>query len=413
MEIFRYKHFPFPVTRVILPSGLTVFIVKKESKITLAQINFAAGSLDDGDLPGTAHFLEHMLFEGPSHDGIHPKLRHLFIKGIDANASTCLADTEYWVKGFSENFPDMLQALFSIAFEASLSQAPMDKERRVILQEIRQGNYKKDFMLWFYKTLYPNTSYLHCTCSGAPKSVKKIKKTDLETFHRQWYRPENAALFIVGSIPDLQAVETITGLLSPFPSKEPKYKTHCVELPKFVRQAHKDDQEQERLIIYFPEPEEREWQLELIIASKLLVSAPFGILYEKLRLKDRCVYGIRSEDSAWPTLHSTIETPAQPKYFPYIEEEIFKGIDRLIRCDYSNDLFEAVRSEDRMSFTTMRENMRHSKAVNILANQWIENRFKDIDVENFILSIKREDIAEAVERYWRRDRSGRISVIHK
>ena len=104
MDIFQYKHFPFPVTRVILPNGLTVFIVKKESKITLAQINFAAGSLDDGNLPGTAHFLEHMLFEGPSHDGIHPKLRHLFIKGIDANASTCLADTEYWVKGFSENF---------------------------------------------------------------------------------------------------------------------------------------------------------------------------------------------------------------------------------------------------------------------------------------------------------------------
>lgn len=413
MEIFQYKHFPFPVTRVVLPSGLTVFIVKKESKITLAQISFAAGSLDDGDLPGTAHFLEHILYEGPSHDGIHPKLRHLFVKGVETNASTGLAYTDYWVKGFSENFSDILRALFSIVFDATFSEASLNKERSVILQEIRQGNFKKEFMLWFYKTLYPDIPALHCACCGTQKSVRKIKKEDLRKFHDRWYQPENAALIVVGSIPGLQVIETVSRFLDSFPSKKSTQKNHHIKHPKFVSRERKDDGEQEQLIIYFPEPEDREYQLKLAMASKLLIGTPFGILYEKLRLKDRCVYGIRINDSAWPTLHSTIETPAQQKYFPHIEEEIFKGIDRLVRCEYSDDLFKAVRAEDRMTFTTMREGMRSGKIVDILSSQWIENRLSDIDVENIVLTMNREDVANTTREYWSREKYGSISIIHK
>ena len=222
MDIFQYKHFPLPVTRVILPNGLTIFIVKKESNITVAQINFAAGSLDDENLLGAAHFLEHMLFEGPSHDGIHPKLRHLYIKGVRANATTGLDCTDYWIEGFSENFSDILAALFSIAFDASFSLESINKERKVIIQEIRQKKQKKSFIFWLYKNLYPGIPAFHRSSSGNIKSVKDIGLTDLYNFHKKWYRPENASLIISSSIPGIQIIETVSGLLKSYPPKKPE-----------------------------------------------------------------------------------------------------------------------------------------------------------------------------------------------
>lgn len=317
MEIFQYKHFPFPVTRVVMPNGLTLFVIEKQSKTILAQLAIAAGSLDDGNLPGTAHFLEHMIQGGPSRDGIHPKLRHLFVKGADANASTGLTSTEYYIEGFQEDFADAMLSLFSIVFDASLEKRQITKERKVILQEARESNQSDELHFRFNKILYPDIPAVHHSACGYSESIKKIRRKNLEEYYKRWYRPENAALVIVGSISFDEMAEFVLKI-SDGAKREAENKSRILHIPRFVREEIKTDKEHPALTLYFEDPDDYEMNACLVLADNLLNIYPLGLLYEKLRLDKRIIYGISGDSSGWPFSHSIIQASALPKHFSYI-----------------------------------------------------------------------------------------------
>lgn len=413
MEIFQYKHSPVPVTRVVLPNGLTLFVAEKQSKTVLAQLNIAAGSLDDGDLPGTAHFLEHMILGGSSYDGIHPKLRRLYTKGIDANASTGLISTEYCIDGFQEDFADVILSIFSIVFDASFEKPQIIKEREVILQEIRESDHEDELDLQFRKILYPDIPAVRHSSCGYSESVKKIQRKNLEEYYKRWYRPENASLIIIGSIPFDKVAEFVLKI-SDSAKREAENKSRILCIPRFVREEIRTDKTHPVLTLYFEEPDDYEMSACLILTDRLLNSPSLGLLYEKLRLNKRIIYGISGNNSDWPLSYSMIQARALPKHFAYIEKEIFKGINRLIKCDYSSELFETVKSDYRMSFVRGLENMTMEKLASHMTSLWIEGKLdKDIDEEKTYLNMTREKISIAVKKYLRRDQYGSISLLPK
>ena len=101
-----------------MASGLTVLLISDNSTSNLpaaVSMNVGAGSLaDPDDIPGLAHFLEHMLFMGTDKYPDEDSFSHfLSSNGGSYNAYTSSKNTNFFFKVYCELFGNLPYVLFS------------------------------------------------------------------------------------------------------------------------------------------------------------------------------------------------------------------------------------------------------------------------------------------------------------
>ena len=129
--------------KIILPSGLTMYYMfKPENAKKAAMIATKFGSINytfnmqDGrnvTVPnGTAHFLEHKLFEGKEGNAFD----FYAATGAKANAYTSNDKTAYYFV-CSDRFEENLEILLSFVTNPYLTEENVEKEKGIIAQEIK------------------------------------------------------------------------------------------------------------------------------------------------------------------------------------------------------------------------------------------------------------------------------------
>ncbi|MEE4355348.1 MAG: insulinase family protein [Desulfococcaceae bacterium] len=181
-------------------------------------LHVQAGSVHEReDQQGLAHFLEHMLFNGSEHFRPGELVKYFQSIGMDfgpdANASTGFFRTVYDIllpKGDAQSIKDGLLVLHDYADSALLLESETDRERRVILSEMRARD-SADFRT-FVKTIayeLPGTLISQRIPIGKEEIIKKAGRKDLKDFYDTWYRPERIVLLMVGDFQE----ETAHGLI--------------------------------------------------------------------------------------------------------------------------------------------------------------------------------------------------------
>ena len=195
-------------------SGLIILVMpKKEVKTNYALFGTRFGSADtvfslDGReirLPdGTAHFLEHKLFESEEKDAFE-----LFARtGARANAYTSFERTAY-IFSCSENFYENLRTLLNFVQEPYFTEKTIQKEQGIISQEIKMYKDNPDWqsMIELLKALYQNCA-VNTDIAGSVESIAKITPDDLYSAYEAFYRPTNMLLCICGNV-DVKRIEKI------------------------------------------------------------------------------------------------------------------------------------------------------------------------------------------------------------
>ena len=158
---------------------------------------------------GTAHYLEHRLFE--SEDGsVSTAMSAL---GAADNAYTEFDRTVYYFRtGGGIEAP--LSLLLKCVQTPYFPQAGIDRERPIILQEIQEYRDDPDDRLFFQmlEGLYPGLP-LSTDVGGTAESIMQITPEMLYTAHRAFYRPENMVLCCAGNLTAEQVLETADRLL--------------------------------------------------------------------------------------------------------------------------------------------------------------------------------------------------------
>ena len=195
------------VHRAILPSGLTAYVVHKpEFTRSYATIGTRYGSVDTRlgrdrkgkPIPdGTAHFLEHKMFETPEGDAFD-KFAAL---GASANAYTSFTNTQY-LFGTSTNYAENLETLFDLVYDLHLTPASVDKEKGIIGQEIAMYDDDPDWRIYFgaLQCLYKRNP-LRIDIAGTKQSIAPITMELLQEVHRTYYHPRNMVLAAVSPEP--------------------------------------------------------------------------------------------------------------------------------------------------------------------------------------------------------------------
>src|SRR3712207_44513 len=131
---------PYPYHKTTLPNGVRVVTgpmtgVKSGTLI----ISYTVGSrYEPAPISGVSHFLEHMLFKGTERRP-DPMQISEEIEGVGGvlNAATSREGTSYWFKAPSIHFAPGFDVLADIVRNSVIAPAELEKERSVILEEIR------------------------------------------------------------------------------------------------------------------------------------------------------------------------------------------------------------------------------------------------------------------------------------
>lgn len=150
---------------------------------------------------GTAHFLEHKLFEEP--DGnVFDKFSVL---GASANAFTNFTATAYHFSA-TANFYESLATLIRFVQNPYFTKESIDKEQGIIGQEIKMYDDDPNWRVYFnvLGCLY-NACYVKYDIAGTVESIREINKDILYDIYSVFYHPSNMVLFIAGDV-DLEKV---------------------------------------------------------------------------------------------------------------------------------------------------------------------------------------------------------------
>ena len=221
------------VKKGVLPNGLTYYIKKhgKPEKRALLWLAVDAGSmLEDDDQTGLAHFDEHMSFNGTKRfpkQQIIDYLQSIGMRfGADLNAYTNQDETVYQLEVPTE--PQFigkgLDILRDWAGDATYDDKEVKSESGVVLEEWRLGRgAQRRLYDKHQKVLMKGTRYGVRDTIGNPETLKRADRAALYRFYKDWYRPDNMAVVIVGDFDPAEVEKAVLArfgdLQNPAPGK--------------------------------------------------------------------------------------------------------------------------------------------------------------------------------------------------
>lgn len=170
-------------------------------------IHVDTGSLNETDEQrGLAHFIEHMAFNGSENfppGTLIPYFESIGMEfGGDLNAFTSFDQTAYMLflpDTSVEQSDKALMVLSDYAFRLSLLDEEIEKERGVILSELRAGmSAMQRVRDATFEKLFVGMRLGQRLPIGIESVIRAAQRTDFEDYYRAWYRPERVTLILVG-----------------------------------------------------------------------------------------------------------------------------------------------------------------------------------------------------------------------
>lgn len=188
------------------PSGVKVFMLPMEGySSVIAQFAAKFGSQDnsfsvDGSDPikvpdGTAHYLEHKLFESEERDAFS-----LFAQtGAMCNAGTSFDYTQYYFSCTSD-FKKNLEILLDFVRDPYFTAENVEKERGIIGQEITMYRDNPGWRVFtnLLEGLY-SVNPVRNDIAGTVESISEITEKTLYDCYNAYYNPSNMFLCIAGN----------------------------------------------------------------------------------------------------------------------------------------------------------------------------------------------------------------------
>ena len=209
--------------RVRLANGLTAVLQPHDAAdVAAVQLWVRAGARDESaDEAGLSHFIEHLLFKGTPSRG--PGVIDETISGLggEMNAATSQDWTYFHVVLPAARLHTALDVLADAAQHAVFDPAEVERERHVVLEEIRRAEDTPTAALW--RALSRQHFWPHAygrPVLGSFESIEGMPRERIVDYFRRFYVPNNATVVVSGSVPSarvLDAVSEIFGRWTPQP----------------------------------------------------------------------------------------------------------------------------------------------------------------------------------------------------
>ena len=281
-----------PVTRTVLPNGLTVLVHEDHGAPVTAIVTWVnAGYFDEPDDDvGISHVLEHMYFKGTPTRGVGEIARETKASGGYLNAHTIYDHTSYETVLPSSGFVRGLEIQADAYANSLIDAGELARELEVIIQEAKR---KLDTpaavaMESLYALLHDHHRFRRWRI-GEEAALRALTRDRMLGFYRNYYRPRNTILVVVGDVTADEALTHVTRLYGQLPDEQPLRDQGPVEgsLPGFRFRELAGDVTQAQVAFAWrtPGPHHRDTPA-LDIAGALLADGRGARLYRGVRERE-------------------------------------------------------------------------------------------------------------------------------
>lgn len=336
----------------VLENGLKVISNRLSGResIGLAIWVKVGGRYESKALSGISHFTEHMLFKGTKNRTTKQIKEDIEGVGGMLNAFTSEESTCYFVKIPKNQFEHAYDVLQDMVNEATLSVQEFQKERTVILEEIKMyldlpSQHVHEIMS---ELLWPNQP-LGRPIAGTSETVSKMNRKHLYEYVKSYYHPKNILITASGDFDHQQFKDlSIQHFSHVHPKSLSKYSpaNHSPKSQKDRRNFLNKKTEQTHFVIAFHGlPRNHADRYKLGIMNVILGGNMSSRLFEQVREQRGLAYEIKSGLGFFHDSGSiSISAGVEPKKAPLAIKIIMKELGRLKRSYVSKN--ELRRAKD-------------------------------------------------------------------
>ncbi|MGE5101822.1 MAG: M16 family metallopeptidase, partial [Deltaproteobacteria bacterium] len=223
---------PASVVRTRLSNGLTVLIRRDRSAPVVAIVTYVnAGYFDEtDDVVGIAHVLEHMYFKGTPARGVGEIAKQTKAVGGYLNAATIYDHTVYYTVLPSSGFMQGLDVQADAYARSLIESDELARELEVIIQEAKRkaDNPAAVATETLYELLHDRHRIRRWRIGREP-GLRRLTRSALMGFYRNFYHPGNTVLSIVGDVDPDDALAQVQQKYGSIPSGEPSRRPGLTE----------------------------------------------------------------------------------------------------------------------------------------------------------------------------------------
>ncbi len=165
---------------------------------------------EPAQIGGISHFIEHLFFKGTEKRSAKDIAIEMDSLGGEMNAFTSQETTTYYAKVVDEHLPVVIEILADILIGAKFDPVEMEKERKVILEEIKGVEDTPDDYIHelFTGTVWPDNA-LGRPILGTRETIRGLKHDDIISYINSYYSPREIVISVAGNFEHARLIELL------------------------------------------------------------------------------------------------------------------------------------------------------------------------------------------------------------
>jgi zinc protease len=393
------------VNRYVLDNGMVVLAKQVyPSQVVFLSLWARVGSAyESGEEAGIAHFVEHMLFKNTRKRAVGQVAQEIHSLGGYLNGFTSYDCTSYWMVLPGSTLPKALEIQFDATFNPLFDQKEVEKERNVIIEEIKMYNDRPaDYLSQkLLRAAFTRHNYGR-PIIGYEDVLRQINADGLKKFYANHYKPNNCFILAVGDVDPLDVARKCDRVYrklkdgkvnrSPSPKEPPQKKFRRIDLEGDIKTGHL------QMAFHIPSIFDRDIY-PLSILGKILGGGESSRLYAGLREKQKIVNEITaySHPQKEPNL-LYVEAELPPANMEKAEEAVFEIVEELAEKGFTDREFQMAKNQSESEYIFSQETV-ESQGVRI-GHAEIMGDYMMVDkFIQRVVDVRKEDALEAAGRY--------------
>jgi len=287
----------------VLENGLTIIgeEIPYVKSISLGVWVNAGSRIENDEISGVSHFIEHMLFKGTKNRTSKQIASEIDNLGGQINAFTSKECTCYYVKLLNSHIDIGIDVLSDMILNSRFNEDDLDKERSVIIEELKMYEDSPEDLAYDLLTenIYMNDP-LGMNIIGTEASLKRLNRENLLDYFNKYYVPNNSVISISGNFNFDEIVNKIENKFKNWKKREVNIDINKAEFKSCFLTRNKDTEQVNLAMSLEAVPLENDKEVyALAVINTVFGGSISSRLFQKIREEKGLVYSIYSSQSLY------------------------------------------------------------------------------------------------------------------
>lgn len=287
----------------VLENGLTIIgeEIPYVKSISLGVWINAGSRIEDEEISGVSHFIEHMLFKGTRNRTSKQIASEIDNLGGQINAFTSKECTCYYVKLLDSHIDIGIDVLSDMILNSKFNEDDLDKERSVIIEELKMYEDSPEDLAYDLLTenIYKNDP-LGMNIIGTEESLNRLNREKLLDYFNKYYVPNNSVIAISGNFNFDEIINKIEEKFKVWKKRDVNVDIKKAEFKSCFLTKNKDIEQVNLAMSLEAVPLENDKEVyALAVINTVFGGSISSRLFQKIREEKGLVYSIYSSQSLY------------------------------------------------------------------------------------------------------------------